>query len=109
VTEPQPETRFSIDLPSEIAGGVYADFVSLWHTNDIFTLDFAAVLQAPQPTQDPDTGQTVVVIPTRVVSRVRIPPNQVFEIMKALEAQLSAWERETGQGPAVSPADPPAS
>jgi hypothetical protein len=25
---------------------------------------------------------------------VRIPPSQVFEIMKALEQQLSAWENE---------------
>jgi hypothetical protein len=29
-----------------------------------------------------------------VVSRVRIPPSQVFELMKALEQQLSAWEKE---------------
>ncbi len=37
----------------------------------------------------------------QVVARVRIPPSQVFEVMKVLEQQLSAWEREN---PAASPA-----
>jgi hypothetical protein len=32
----------------------------------------------------------------RVVSRVRIPPAQVFELMKALEKQLTQWEASTG-------------
>jgi hypothetical protein len=32
-----------------------------------------------------------------VVARVRVPPSQVFEIMKALERQLTAWETETGR------------
>ena len=28
-----------------------------------------------------------------------VPPGQVFELMKALESQLSMWEAETGQRP----------
>ena len=32
-----------------------------------------------------------------MIQRVKIPPKQVFELMKALEHQLSAWESETGQ------------
>lgn len=38
-------------------------------------------------------------VPTRIVSRVRIPPSQVFELMKALEQQLSAYEKEIGGSP----------
>jgi hypothetical protein len=34
-----------------------------------------------------------------------VPPNQVFEIMKALERQLTGWEQETGRRP--KPAAPP--
>ena len=33
-------------------------------------------------------------MPARVVARVRIPPSQVWELMKALEQNLSAYERE---------------
>jgi hypothetical protein len=31
------------------------------------------------------------------VSRVRIAPEQVFELAKALTIQLEAWELETGR------------
>ena len=33
----------------------------------------------------------------RVVSRIRIPPEQVFELAKALTQQLEFWEQETGR------------
>lgn len=39
-------------------------------------------------------------MPARIVARIKIPPAQVFELMKALEQQLTAWEKETGQRPA---------
>jgi hypothetical protein len=86
------EQRLQINMPSEQATGVYADFVRAWHTNESFVLDFAAL---HEPAQSTDEG--VVVIKAGVVSRVRIPPSQVFELMKALEQQLSAWEKETGR------------
>lgn len=90
------EEAHNIDLPDELVGGVYADFVSVWHTSSTFTLDFAA-LAAPPELQRTDDGRDVVVSKSKVVSRVRIPPTQVFEIMKALEFQLSAWEKEQGK------------
>ena len=34
--------------------------------------------------------------PTRFVSRIRLPPRQVWELMRALEKELTAWETETG-------------
>jgi hypothetical protein len=76
-----------VNMPDDLAGGDYADFVRVWHGKDIFTLDFAALVAPMGP-----EGTTA-----RVVSRVRIPPSQVFEIMKALERSLTAWENEHGQ------------
>jgi len=83
--------RIQLNLPVDRAGGVYADFVRAWHTRDGFILDFAAYTDPPIRDETVDD----IVQQSTVVSRVRIPPNQVFELMKALEAQLSLWESET--------------
>ena len=102
--QPLP-SRFLIDVPDDVVAGHYADFASIWHTPDVFVLDFAALKGSPQ-VADAD-GQPVLDFHTRIVTRVRIPPQQVFEVMKALEQQLSAWERETGQRPGGNIPDPP--
>lgn len=86
----------NIGLPDAVAAGVYADFVGLWHTNDVFVLDFAVRTQ-PSHARENEAGQTVMVTEAKIVARVKIPPSQVFEIMKAMEQQPSAWEIETGQ------------
>jgi len=85
------EQRIQMNMPPDGAAGVYADFVRAWHTKDAFVLDFANLVEPPRAEDD------VVILNSTVVSRVRIPPAQVFELMKALEQQLSAWEKETGQ------------
>lgn len=99
MTEPNAPiaSQYNVEIPSEVVNGHYADFVSLWHTRDVFVLDFAALKASPQ--RGEIDGRPVLNHPTRVVARVRIPPAQVFELMKALELQLSAWERETGSSP----------
>ncbi len=98
MSEQRPQPRYEIEAGEDVTVGTYADFVSLWHTKEIFVLDFAVLKQPPQLATD-DEGKQIVRLPTRVVSRVRIPPSQVFEIMKALEQQLTMWERETGRSP----------
>lgn len=100
----QPQMRVS--MPDDKIPGVYADFVSVWHTNDVFTFDFAA-LARPVSRTSGDDGSTVTQAQAQVVARVRVPPSQVFEIMKALERQLTAWEQETGRRP--KPPKPPES
>jgi hypothetical protein len=87
------EELHQIELPEDVIGGVYADFVSVWHTDNTFTFDFAA-MAAPPEIEHTEEGEPVTVLKSRVVARVRIPPEQVFEIMKALEQQLTAWEAE---------------
>lgn len=93
----------TIDLPAEVEVGVYANFVSVWHDQDSFTLDFAAVTRPGVTMHDEETGQAFIGIGAKIAARVRIPPSQVFEIMKALEQQLSAWEIATGK---LRPNDP---
>ena len=93
MSEPQDnlETRVEFSIPPEMEAGVYASFANLWHDNDVFTIDFTAVTQPPLKVED-ELGHDFVRVQGRVVARVRIPPGQVFELMKALELQLSAWE-----------------
>lgn len=96
-----PEEMHTIDLPEEMVAGVYADFVSVWHTPSTFTFDFAA-LAAPPELEETETGELVSVLKSRIVGRIRIPPEQVFEIMKALEHQLTAWETERAAAQAAA-------
>jgi hypothetical protein len=90
----------------EVETGVYANFVSLWHQPDCFVLDFSVFTAPAQVVADPD-GTQHVELAARVVSRVRIPPAQVFELMKALNDQLSMWEAESGRKPPAAAPDAP--
>lgn len=98
------QQQMRVSMPDDKIPGVFADFVSVWHTSDVFTFDFAALARPPSRVEG-DDGQQVTQTQAQVVARVRIPPSQVFEIMKALERQLTAWEQETGrrQRPATPP------
>lgn len=91
------EQRFEIEISAEVEQGLWADFVSLWHTPDSFVLDFAALRRPPYAVEDAESHAVARVMPARIVARVRIPPSQVFELMKALEQQLSLWEQEAGR------------
>jgi hypothetical protein len=95
----EPESHLEVSISAEVEAGLYANFVSVWHTQDGFVLDFAVITRPPQLADDPASGQRILSVPTRIVSRIRLPPGQVFELMKALEQQLTAFEKETGRKP----------
>lgn len=95
--------QFEIDLPPDEIAGHYADFANVWHTPNVFVMDFLTLAQPPHDEVDASTGERRTVVPARVVSRIRIPPEQVFELAKALTQQLEFWEQETGRR---SPAGP---
>lgn len=95
MTDATPQ-HINVTMPQEKAGGEYADFASIWHTADQFVFDFAALTAPPAAGTGAD-GQPTLVFEAQVVSRVRVPASQAIEIMKALGAQLDAWERETGR------------
>lgn len=94
-----PGNHFEVSISPEVEAGQYADFASVWHTQSGFVLDFAVMTRLPELAEDVSSGQRVVKIPTRIVSRIRIPPSQVFELMKALEQQLTSYEKDTGREP----------
>lgn len=92
--EPIPQ-RIDFATAPEVEAGVFANFVSVWALPDCFTMDFSVFTKPPQLVED-DNGEKFIHMPARVVSRVRIPPAQVFELMKALNLQLTVWEEHTG-------------
>lgn len=91
--QPQQPANLNINMPPEQMVGHYADFVSIWHNAETFILDFVSVGSPPVPMPGLD-GQTVPTLQCQIVSRVRIPPSQVWEIMKGLQNQLGLWENE---------------
>jgi hypothetical protein len=95
MSEPQPQPgipqRLQIEIGEREQVGTFADFCQLWHTDAVFVLDFAALQSAPEVRQD-DTGNSYMHLSARVVSRVRIGPDQMFELMKAMNEQLGKWE-----------------
>jgi tRNA(Phe) wybutosine-synthesizing methylase Tyw3 len=90
-----PPRRLSLSATPEVESGVYADFVSVWHQPHLFILDFSVHTNPPQMIEV--DGQQVLNVPARMVARVRIRPEQIFEIMKALNHQLTQWEKKQGQ------------
>ncbi|MFB9314028.1 DUF3467 domain-containing protein [Nocardioides plantarum] len=93
MTEKPLTPAFNITVPPEKLEGHYADFASVWHNNETFILDFVSMSRPAQPTRTEEGGQ-VARIDAQVVTRVRIPAAQVWEVMKALQAQLGQWELE---------------
>jgi hypothetical protein len=90
------QLRFTITLPPELEAGVYANFASIWRDNEGFILDFVVTTHPPTQQDDAD-GSTYLTVPSRVVSRVRIPSTQAWEFMRGLNEQLTAWENEHGR------------
>jgi hypothetical protein len=80
------QQELQINVPDEVAAGVYSNMVLVWHTPYEFTLDFAAI----EPT---DTNR----VPCRVVSRVRIPPTVIFDLMRALNENMAKYEEKFGE------------
>ncbi len=80
-----------VHVPTEVEGGVYANFVGVWHTQHEFTLDFAVMGMTGN---DAETGAPQV--PVRVVSRVKVPPSVVFEIARAIAENVDGFEKQFG-------------
>jgi hypothetical protein len=102
--QPQPgerPTNFDVQVSPELEGGAYANFLTVWHTGYEFTLDFAVIQPAiPQDPQDPTSSLTV---PCRVVARVKIPPTLIFDIMRALNENMTTYESVFGEIPRLEP------
>ncbi len=86
--------HFELRVPPEMEGGVYANFLGVWHTAHEFTLDFSATLPA-EPIESPEDG-AVMHVPCRVTARIKVPPTLVFDIIRALNDNLTGYEEKFG-------------
>lgn len=95
-----PNVTFRMDVPPEETGGRYANMLSIWHTAHEFTLDFGATQPPEQAEGDPGSP---VVVPCRVVSRIRIPVSVVFDVLRALNENMTRYESAFGEIHRVEP------
>lgn len=91
---PVPRTRvLDTVLPPELEVGVFADYASVWHTEAAIVVDFQSARGPLFPADGPN-GEPLLVAPGRVVARVRLNPSNAIEFIRALSAQLDAYEAE---------------
>lgn len=93
----QPNTSPGIAVPPDLEVGVYANAVAVWHTRTEFGLDFLTNVPGATTAVTLPDGSQQQVPSLRVVSRVKLPPAQIFELMKALEQQLTMFEAESSE------------
>lgn len=89
---PERPIELRIDVPPELEGGTYANVLNVWHTAYEFTLDFGVMQQVGEH----DDSDSALQVPVRVVSRVRIPVALLFEVLKALNTNMSGYEAAFG-------------
>jgi hypothetical protein len=85
-----PAMSIDIQVPESLQDGVFADFLSVWHSTHDFTLDFA-VTDQPRP-----TGDGSFTTPCRVVARVKIPLTLADDVLRALADNVSRFEDVAG-------------
>jgi hypothetical protein len=78
--------QIAVNVPEDQAIGAYANLVGVWHTPHEFAIDFCVV--QPFLPNGPEA---------RVVSRVRIPPTIVFDLLRTLNQNLTQYEETYGE------------
>jgi hypothetical protein len=97
MTDERGAPAIAVTVPADQEVGVFADFAGIWHTPNTFVLDFLSLTApGPQPQVDAE-GAVVGALPARVAARVRIPAEQVFQIIAAMQQQAEQWLEETGR------------
>ena len=75
--------QLNIEVPEEIAGGVYSNFVIVGHNSSEFVLDFVQILPGlPQ---------------AKVRSRVIVAPQHAKRLLAALEDNVHKFEAQFGR------------
>ncbi len=85
--------QFRIEVPDGMESGLYANFMSSWSSPHDFTLDFAVTGQAEQVDTE---GDHSVVIPCRVVARIKVPLTLAQDILRAMAETVSKFEETAG-------------
>lgn len=95
MTDEAAAPAIAVTVPEKQEVGVFADFAGIWHTPNTFVLDFLSLTSPAIQQQVAPGGEPV--LPARVAARVRIPAEQVFQIIVALQQQADQWLEETGR------------
>jgi hypothetical protein len=85
---PEPG-KFNVVVPEQHVAGAYANLVGVWHTPHEFAIDFAVI--------QPFAGGPPGSMQAMVVSRVRIPPTIVFDLLRAINENLAQYEDTFGE------------
>jgi hypothetical protein len=88
--------QLNLSVPEDQIPGQYANVVGVWHTPHDFAIDFCVVM--PFAPGGPAA---------RVVSRVRIPPTIVFDLLQTLNQNLAEYEETFGEIKRPEPNNPP--
>ncbi|MCP9235603.1 DUF3467 domain-containing protein [Lewinella sp. JB7] len=78
----QPQNQLSIDLPEDIAEGVYSNLAIITHSSSEFVVDFVRIV--------PNTPKA------RVKSRVILTPEHAKRLLAALADNVQKYERQFG-------------
>jgi Protein of unknown function (DUF3467) len=90
----EEQAHLVFQVPPELEAGVYANFLAVWHTPHEFTLDFAVLL--PGGSSDPGDPAAPVQMSSRLVSRVKLPPSVVFDVLRAINENMTRYESSFG-------------
>lgn len=90
--------QLNIEMPAEVAGGVYANFTIVGHTPSEFLLDFVQII--------PGLAQG------KLRSRVIMTPQHAKRLLQTLEENIGRYENSFGKipnldGPQHGPSFPP--
>jgi Protein of unknown function (DUF3467) len=85
-----PEPTLEYRVAEDMEGGTYANAVTIWHTGHEFTFDFGSSLP-PSQTEDGE-----VTVPFRVVARVKLPVSVIFDLLQAINSNMTAYEETFG-------------
>lgn len=98
VNDPTPPRRVvtAVQADPAMIGGVYANGLNVWHTQHEFTLDFVVNAEPAKLATGP-SGEQVISAPQRLVARVRIPPGMAFDLIRAINDNLTTYEQNLGQ------------
>lgn len=82
-TQNEQQQQINIELPEEIAEGIYANFAIIAHSNQEFIVDFVRLMPgAPK---------------AKVKSRIILTPQHAKRLMKALNENIKRYEEQFGR------------
>ncbi len=81
--KPQQQQQINIELPEDVADGIYSNFAVITHSHAEFILDFTRVL--------PGTPKA------KVQSRIIMAPQNAKALLNALETNIQRYEQQHGK------------